>query len=73
MHRDLTSCVKKDKCNNPDKFIEKEYASEIIKRREIECDLKSRKRKKNKKRVLSIEQGYKIIYKEQGSNKKKIK
>lgn len=68
----MTSCVKKDKCNNPDKFIEKEYASEIIKRRR-ECDLKSRKRKKSKKRVLSIEQGYKIIYKEQGSNKKKIK
>ena len=40
---------------------------------ERECDLKSRKRKKSKKRVLSIEQGYKIIYKEQGSNKKKIK
>lgn len=38
---------------------------------ERECDLKSRKRKKSKKRVLSIEQGYKIIYKEQGSNKKK--
>ena len=68
----MTSCVKKDKCNNPDKFIEKEYASEIIKRRR-ECDLKSRKRKKSKKRVLSIEQGYKIIYKDQGSNKKKIK
>ena len=46
LHRDLISCFKQDKLTNPDRFIEKGHTSDIIQRKEIECDLKFRKGKK---------------------------